>query len=43
MDERSADEPAANTSTIEAVADKEIGDEKWIRTEEHGPGPDEEN
>ena len=43
LDERSADEPAANTSTIEAVADKEIGDEKWIRTEEHGPGPDEEN
>ena len=43
LDERSAEEPAANTTTIETVADKEIGDEKWIRTEEHGPGPDEEN
>ena len=43
LDEELLEEPAANTSTIEAVADKEIGDEKWIRTEEHGPGPDEEN
>jgi len=43
LDEEPLEEPAANTSTIEAVADKEIGDEKWIRTEEHGPGPDEEN
>ena len=43
LDERSAEEPAANTTTIETVADKEIGDEKWIRTEEHGPGPDEDN
>jgi hypothetical protein len=43
LDERSTEEPAANTTTIETVADKEIGDEKWIRTEEHGPGPDEEN
>jgi hypothetical protein len=43
LDEEPLEEPAANTSTIEAVADKEIGEEKWIRTEEHGPGPDEEN
>ena len=43
LDAEPLEEPAANTSTIEAVADKEIGDEKWIRTEEHGPGPDEEN
>ena len=43
LDEEPLEDPAANTSTIEAVADKEIGDEKWIRTEEHGPGPDEEN
>jgi hypothetical protein len=43
LDERSAEEPTSNTTTIETVADKEIGDEKWIRTEEHGPGPDEEN
>tara|TARA_B100000749_G_scaffold271612_1_gene252639 strand:- start:897 stop:1523 length:627 start_codon:yes stop_codon:yes gene_type:complete len=44
LDEEPLEEPAANTSTIEAVADKEIGQEEWIRTEElHGPGPDEEN
>ena len=43
LDEEPLEEPEANTSTIEAVADKEIGEEKWIRTEEHGPGPDEEN
>ena len=43
LDEEPLEEPSSNTSTIEAVADKEIGEEKWIRTEEHGPGPDEEN
>jgi hypothetical protein len=40
LDERSTDEPAANTSTIEAVADKEIGDEKWIRTKKPVSDPD---
>ena len=43
LDEEPLEEPSSNTSTIESVADKEIGEEKWIRTEEHGPGPDEEN
>jgi len=44
LDEEPLEEPAANTSTIETVADKEIGQEQWIRTDElHGPGPDEEN
>lgn len=44
LDEDPAEESTSDSQTIEAVADKEIGQENWIRTDElRGPGPDEEN
>jgi hypothetical protein len=40
LDEEPLEEPSSNTSIIETVADKEIGQEEWIRTKKPVSDPD---